>query len=406
MTPGAIAERVSHIADVRATGASADLASVRRALVAVREVTSWAAAQQSGLIAQLSTLEACPELSIADAAMISTAAASRAKERSETLVRTPALTAHLERGAIVPGHADAVTRTAKQLDTVEERRELFERADRLADTAAAMTVEEFARRIRREADQIRRDDGMVRFERQKRAVRLRTWTDDEGMWNLAARFDPVLGLRLNAALAGSIEALFAESTPEFCPADPLEKQRFLAAHALARLVTGEGGVSRSGRAEYVVVIDADVPNRVGPVVDWPIPVEVPTRVLAELMTKGRVETVVVRNGVVLHAPGQLNLERTTRLANRAQRRALQALYATCAIPGCHTRYHHCKIHHIRWWRHGGTTNLDNLIPVCARHHTDIHVNDWTVTLGSRRQLTVVTPDGIIRTTGPPTRRTA
>jgi hypothetical protein len=392
MTPGAIAERASQIATVRAAGGSADLANVRRALVGVREITSWAAAQQGGLIAQLSALEACPEVSIADAAMTSTSAASKAKERSDTLTRTPALSSKLEDGAITPGHADAVTRTAKQLDTSEEQRELFERADILAETAASMSVEEFARRIRREADQIRRDDGMGRLERQQRAVRLRSWTDDDGMWTLNARFDPLTGVRLNAALTGAIEALFAESVPKFCPSDPVEKQRFLAAQALARLLTDQGGVAKAGRAEYVVVIDADSPDTAGPVVEWPIPVEVPTRVLAELMCNGRVETVIVRNGIVLHAPGQLNLEHTTRLANRAQRRALRCLYATCAIPGCHTRYDHCKLHHIIWWRHGGTTNLDNLIPVCTRHHTNIHNDGWTVTLDPNRQLTLTQPN--------------
>ena len=43
--------------------------------------------------------------------------------------------------------------------------------------------------------------------------------------------------------------------------------------------------------------------------------------------------VVVRNGVVLYAPGEPNLGRNTRLANRAQRSALRGLYRSCAIPG-------------------------------------------------------------------------
>ena len=68
--------------------------------------------------------------------------------------------------------------------------------------------------------------------------------------------------------------------------------------------------------------------------------------LAQMMGEGPVHPVVVRNGVVLHAPGELDLGRTTRLANRAQRRALRALYATCAIPGCSVRYDRCKLHHV------------------------------------------------------------
>ncbi len=141
--------------------------------------------------------------------------------------------------------------------------------------------------------------------------------------------------------------------------------------------------------------------------EFSIPVEVPWRVLAELAGDADVHTVVVRNGVVLHAPGNLNLGRSTRLANRAQRRALRGLYATCAIPGCGVRYDHCKLHHVIWWRHGGCTDLDNLLPVCSRHHHKIHDSR----LGRRRSARTGNspsdyPDGTTQTTGPPTIRAA
>jgi len=124
------------------------------------------------------------------------------------------------------------------------------------------------------------------------------------------------------------------------------------------------------------------------------------------MGEGQIETVVVRNGVVLHAPGQLNLGRTTRLASRAQRRALRAMYSTCAVPGCEVRFNRCKIHHIEWWRHGGRTDLDNLLPVCTHHHSLIHDAGFEVSLGPNRELTIRFPDGTVRNTGPPRRMAA
>ena len=81
---------------------------------------------------------------------------------------------------------------------------------------------------------------------------------------------------------------------------------------------------RPGPPEFVVVIDADAPGHHGPVAEFSIPVEIPARVLA----------------------------------NRAQRRALRALYRCCSIPGCTVSYDRCKLHHIIWWRNGGHTNLD------------------------------------------------
>ena len=102
----------------------------------------------------------------------------------------------------------------------------------------------------------------------------------------------------------------------------------------------------------------------------------------------------------------MNLGRTTRLANRAQRRALGALYATCAIPGCWVRYSRTKLHHVIFWEHGGRSDIDNLLPVCQHHHDKIHNDHWLLRLTPNRQLTITLPDGTRMTTGPPKRNAA
>ncbi len=400
-----VVERVERIADVRAD-AAADAGLISSGLVAVREIEAWCAAQHAGLVAQLRVVESFPEKTIAEAARSSLGQASKSTERSTTLESTPKLAGALGDGAITAGHIDAVTRTSKKLDAAQ-RRELLERADALAAVAAAATVDEFARRLELEATKLQTGDGMDRLERQRRATRLSTWVDVEGMWNLRGRFDPVTGVKLAARLDNAVDTLFAESTPSTAPEDPAEKQHHLRALALAHLIDGAvaGGGSK-GRAEFVVVIDADNPHRPGPVAEFSIPVEIPPRVLATLAGDADVHAVVVCNGVVLYAPGELNLGRTTRLANRAQRRALRGLYSTCGIPGCAVHYDRCKLHHIIWWSNGGNTDLDNLIPVCSVHHANIHHDGWTIELGPNRQLTLSLPDGTIHTTGPPHRRTA
>jgi hypothetical protein len=398
-----VIERVERISGARSNPvASAGL--VRDGLVAVREIEAWCAAQHAGLVAQLRQVDSFPEKTIADAAKTSLGQASRTTERSATLDATPGLASALGDGAITAAHIDAVTRTSKRLDPAK-RDALFERADALANVAAAATVDEFAKRLELEAKRLDDIDGEERLERQRRAARARTWVDTEGMWNLSARLDPLTGVKVAARLDATVEALFAESVPDNCPADPIEKQRYLTAQALTRLLTDTNGAG-SGRAEFVAVIDADAPHQEGPVVEFAIPVEIPARVLATLTGDADIHAVVVRNGVVLYAPGELNLGRTTRLANRAQRRALRGLYRSCAIPGCSVAYDRCKLHHIIWWRNDGRTDLDNLLPVCAVHHAKIHHDSWNITLGPNRELTLTLPDGTIHTTGPPTRRTA
>jgi len=154
------------------------------------------------------------------------------------------------------------------------------------------------------------------------------------------------------------------------------------------------------------VIDVDAPGHHGPAAEFSIPVEIPARVLATLADTADMHAVVVRNGIVLHALGELNLGRATRLASRAQRRAFRALYGDRAISGCAVGYDRCKLHHIIWWIDGGTTDLNNLLPVCSMHHTKIHNDSWIIELGPHRELTLRLPDGTIHTTGPPIRRTA
>jgi hypothetical protein len=268
-----------------------------------------------------------------------------------------------------------------------------------------------------------------------------TWTDGEGMWNIRGRFDPVTALSVSSALDTAAEALFAEAVPDSCPSDPIEKQKHLRALAFARLATGNAGSGRPGQPEYVAVIDvslngvsansaasggdrasAQVVGEAGgqvvgetggedivggtPRVTWPIPIEVPTAVLAEMIGGANVHTVVVCDGVVLYAPGNLNLGRSTRLANRDQRRALRGLNSNCAVPGCSVSYDRCKLHHIIWWRNGGSTDLDNLIPLCVQHHHKVHDAGWEISLGPNRELTIRFPDGTVRNTGPPRRHAA
>ena len=251
------------------------------------------------------------------------------------------------------------------------------------------------------------DDGMSRLEQQRRAVRLQRRTDmQSGMHVFTLTVDPVTGLMLHNKINAATEALFHDTTPEGCPTDPIEKQAFLRAHAQLNMINGQG--IQMGKPEIVVVVDTTAPDPANgaPTIDWGLPVEIPHRVLLDLFGVADVHSIVVRNGVVLYAPGELNLGRTTRLANRAQRRALRATYATCAIPGCATRFDNCKIHHVDWWRHGGLTDLCNLLPICVRHHTLVHTGGWQLHLAPDRTLTVTHPDRTTMTTGPPRRRAA
>lgn len=418
-----VIERVQEVATARRPDTS-DLATVRAALTAVSQLRSWLSASEAALASKLRDEVSFPEKDLADCTRTSLGDAAKATERADTLAALPGFADALDQAAVTPGHIDEITRKSKGLSDAQ-RREWFERVARLVHLASVASTREFAKRLDLERRSVERGDGIAKLARQRSKTEFRDWTDGEGMYCYAGRADPLTGAAIRGRLDAELRRLFADGAPEGCPDDPVLRRRHLAGLAVNSIVSGHaivdpgtvtdcaadetslGTAAPAVGFDVLVVVDASQPDGAGgPLVDWGIPVEVPTRVLADLVgtDHAHVDTVVVRNGVVLHAPGALNLGRSARLANRAQRRALRALYATCAIPGCEVHARFTKAHHVVWWEHGGRTDLANLLPVCSHHHALIHRDRWRLTLGPQRELTIEFADGSIQTTGPPTRR--
>jgi hypothetical protein len=88
----------------------------------------------------------------------------------------------------------------------------------------------------------------------------------------------------------------------------------------------------------------------------------------------------------------LHIGRTRRLATAALLVALIARSGgTCEFPGCHATHHRANAHHIRWWRNGGETAIENLCLLCPHHHRLVH-HGWTLIRGPAG-LTFQRPDG-------------
>ena len=76
------------------------------------------------------------------------------------------------------------------------------------------------------------------------------------------------------------------------------------------------------------------------------------------------------------------------------------MHRTCAHPGCTVGFDDCRIHHVRFWRLGGPTDLVNLLPLCEEHHHLVHEGGWTVSLDDHRCATWTRPDGVVHHVGP------
>jgi hypothetical protein len=72
------------------------------------------------------------------------------------------------------------------------------------------------------------------------------------------------------------------------------------------------------------------------------------------------------------------LGRAERTATNGQYRGLLLRDRGCVFPGCDRPPGWCQAHHIRWWEHGGRTDIDNLVLVCHEHHHAIHDDGWVL----------------------------
>ncbi|MGZ6990937.1 MAG: DUF222 domain-containing protein [Ilumatobacteraceae bacterium] len=384
---------------------AADQAAATQLLADLRRVRGWADSVEVAASARLAVLarespSMFPERVAADAGHVSLIEASKGFNRAKTVQTVPELGVALTAGETSGGHVDVVTRAMRDLDD-GQRRQLGERGDVLARAAAVQSRDEFARTLRREVRRLCVDDGMARLERQKRATRLRTWTDrDNGMWCLRGEFDPQTGLILDRKLQSMVDSLFNERTPETAPVDPVSKQQHLRALALAALCDGKGGKVRT---ELTVLIDATTllsGEHADTFVDLGVDIDLPVEAIRRMATSAAVLTPVITaaNGINLH------LGRSKRLASRDQRRILRVMYPTCALPGCTVPFDKTEIHHIDWFGpDNGKTDIDDLAPICHTDHRHIHERRIAVSIDRQRNLTVTYPDGTTMTTGPPKR---
>jgi hypothetical protein len=308
----------------------------------------------------------------------------RNDRRSRAIEKFPAALQCLREGTITGEHVDALAQAWFATETAR-RAELIDQGDQLVQLAKDMTPEAFRLELRRVVELLRADAGESRSRRQRRETRLRTWTDQTtGMLRLSGAFDPSLAHDLTSCLDKALASRHAQTTPEDCPSDPIAKNDWLRAHALMDLVNNGGMATK---AEVVIVVDKNGVSSA--------PSELTLHDVNEILkTSTTRRTTVTRDETgLVEGPGDMNLGRRSRLPNDAQRRVLHVMYPTCAVPQCPVEFRLCTIHHVIWWRHGGTTDLENLVPLCHEHHRAVHREGWRVVRGPGQQLSVFRSDG-------------
>jgi hypothetical protein len=87
----------------------------------------------------------------------------------------------------------------------------------------------------------------------------------------------------------------------------------------------------------------------------------------------------------------IDVGRSKRTVSGPARRALNARDGHCRWPGCDRPAKWSAAHHVVHWIHGGSTDLDNLILLCHRHHRMVHEGGWQIVQSDDGRMLTIPP---------------
>ena len=313
--------------------------------------------------------------------------AKAAEERDRACATVPGFEDALADGEVSAEHVDVLARLTKGLSD-EERLEVEAAAEELL-AAAQHSAWDFERRLKLLIAGIksrtRPHDDVEEAERQRAASTVKRWTDKaSGMKHTMISLDPLRDEQLHKV----IDAKLAELRQDPANAKvPFEQFKVMAVDG-----RGQRGGRRDGcrrgrdpRRRHARTVEGRHADTMCETVDGnPVPVATMHRYCCEAAI----------TAVIVEADGTVRrLTTEPRLANRAQRRVLAAMYSTCAHPHCTVAFSKCRIHHVDWYEHGGRTVIDNMLPLCEEHHHLVHEGRWNLTMTPDRTVTWTRPDG-------------
>ena len=292
----------------------------------------------------------------------------------------PEMGAVLAAGDTTAAHVDALGRGLKIAGA--EREAFMAHLPELVEASTTMSASEFSHLVTETAKSVVTDGGLSTFERQKRETFFKMRNEADGCLWVSGKFDPISASILKSKIGRVVEAMFHSGDREV-PVDVMpwiEPNDHRQAQALVALVNGAGeSVSDvPARAEIVVHVDLETLQHglhAGGTCRTALGADLPVETVRRLACEAEILPVVLDGRSV-----PIDVGRSKRLATVHQRRALEAIHPTCAIPDCEVIFDHCNVHHIEYWENGGATDLNNMVPLCSRHHHAAHEGRWKLEL--------------------------
>jgi hypothetical protein len=301
----------------------------------------------------------------------------------------PEMGAVLASGDTTAAHVDALGRGLKIAGA--ERDAFMAYLPELVEASTTMTASQFDQLVKETAKSVVTDDGLSTFERQKRETFFKMRNEADGCLSVSGKFDPISASILKSKIGRVVEAMFHSGDKEV-PVEVMpwiEPNDHRQAQALIALVNGasESVSDVPVRAEIVVHVDLETLQHglhAGGTCRTALGADLPVETVRRLACEAEILPVVLDGRSV-----PIDVGRSKRLATVHQRRALEAIHPTCAIPDCEVIFNHCNVHHIEYWENGGATDLNNMVPLCSRHHHAAHEGGWKLKLNPEtRELNI------------------
>ena len=254
----------------------------------------------------------------------------------------------------------------------------------LADAATYLGPRDLRRAIDHWRQQVAFPTVLAEIEETKRRRRLscnRTW---DGMWSISGTLDPESGHIVDTALRARTGSAHL---------DPEDRRTTVqrAADALVDLcrfaLDHDTSIETSGGSKPHITATVDVrtltagndespDDEAAPVDNLAIPRPPLPDLDGQYISPEDARRLACDAGIariITDGPSHvLDVGRGTRTIPAATRRAVEHRDGECAWTGCDAHTSWCDVHHIVHWAHGGSTDLDNLMLLCRRHHTAIH----------------------------------
>lgn len=340
----------------------------------------------------------------------STKDAARISDRNAVCEQLDEFEDALTDGRIAGGHLDAVADAMRRLDD-DTRAEFVAAAPELLEVAANTGVDAFHRECHDLARHLVACQGTSdteELDRQRANVVVKRWVDrSTGMHHTRLELDPIRDAAIWSGIDAHLARLRTADGNARTPWNQLRADAVVSAvsagatrrHPSPSVAQRDDDAIRALRVpEITVVVDLATLNgglHEHSICETDDGVALPVSTVRRLCCDAEIIPVVLGTDSV-----PLDLGRSVRTANRAQRRALRSMHRTCAHPDCTVVFSQCRAHHVRWWlRDDGPTDIDNLLPLCERHHHLVHEGRWDLTMAPDRTATWTRPDGVVHHRG-------